>query len=54
MNFENSKTSDPHRLVLSPSDKINNIHNRDVKCFKDLQSEVNVTKQKKVDTTKEV
>ena len=23
MNFENSKTSDPHRLLLNPSDKIN-------------------------------
>ena len=28
-------------------------HNRDVKLLKDLQSEVNVTKQEKVDITKE-
>ena len=28
-------------------------HNRDVKWLKDLQSEVNVTKQEKVDITKE-
>ena len=29
-------------------------HNRDAKCLKDLQSEVNVTKQQKVGITKEI